>query len=169
MNPEHATFLAHLDTPAFQAGSDRGRWGLYTARDAIVWPHVVIWLPADVQVMPSCRVHLRFALHGYPLKAPTACPWDVEADVALPVERWPKGRTQVNAIFKPGWKSFALYAPCDRVAMEGHPDWPERYPSLYWQPTFTIVRYLELVHACLNRNQYEHPDDTSPTLVAAVA
>lgn len=169
MNPEHATFLAHIDLPAFQDGTDRGLWGLHTPRDQIVWPHVIFWLPADAKVMPCGKVYLRFDLQGYPLKAPTACPWDVEANGILPEARWPKGRTQVDAIFKPKWKSFALYVACDRVAMEGHPDWPEKYPSLWWQSTFTIVKYLDFIQSCLNRCQYEHPDDTPTALVATAS
>lgn len=167
MNPEQKIFIAHSETAAFQDGCDRGHWGLYTPLGDIVWPYVIFWIPADKCVMPSEKMFLRFNLEGYPLAAPTACPWDVEKNTVLPTESWPKGRAQVAAIFKPTWNSGALYLPCDRVAIPNHTDWPKQYPNLYWQPTYTIVCYLAFVHACLNRNQYEKPNDSPPVVVEA--
>ena len=165
MNPEQTIFIAHSEAAAFQDGCDRGQWGLHTPLGEIVWPHVIFWFPADLSVMPSGKVFLRFNLQGYPLSAPTACPWDVEQNAILATDKWPKGRAQVSAVFKPSWNGGALYAPCDRVAIPNHTEWPKQYPSLFWQQTFTIVTYLNFIHACLNRTQYEKTDNTPPAVV----
>ena len=171
MKPEHIIFLAHLESAAFQEGVDKGRWGMCVPPESIAWPHVIIWVSADTQVMAGGRVNLRFDLEGYPLKAPTACPWDLEKGAALDPEKWPRGRPQVEGVFKPGWNQTALYLPCDRKATDGgsHAGWASTIPSLWWKPDFTVVKYLDFVHGCLNRQQYENPQYSAPALVAAAA
>jgi len=148
--PDECLFRLHLEQPSFQLGAALGNWGLNGAADNICWPHVVLWVKTEKRFAPEGRVTLRFTLDGYPQQAPTACPWDVGHDTPLAVEHWPKGEINVSRVFKPSWNSSALYAPCDRIAMNGHDIWRQQHTGWWWQPDFTIVRYLEFVHSCLN-------------------
>ncbi len=64
---------------------------------------------------------------------------------------WPKGPGNISAVFNPNWNGgIALYAPCDRAAMAGHDAWKVKFPGWWWQSDFTIVKYLEFVHKCVN-------------------
>ncbi len=151
MKPNESLLKAHLESAAFLAGVDCGKWGVHSATD-LTFP--VIWVRGDKQVIQAGRVYLRFDTTGYSQQAPTACPWDVTTNAKLAPGLWPKGAS-VASVFNPAWNDNALYAPCDRVAMQGHDDW-KRYPQWWWQPSFTIVLYLEFVHVCLNPADYEN-------------
>lgn len=139
-----------MEEPAFLLGAALGKWGLLESAEKCVWPHVLIWVVSDKKFIANSRIHLRFTLDGYPEQAPTGCPWDVVGSKALAPGEWPKGEVNVSRVFKPSWNATALYAPCDRVAMSGHDPWRQQFPRWWWQPDFTIVRYLEFVHECLN-------------------
>ncbi len=156
MSPDEAIFRAHFASPAFQDGLDRGRWGLYESSET--WPHVILWVPADQAVLAAGRLYLRFDLERYPQQAPTACPWDIEHNTALPRDKWPKHSgsqpNPITQVFGSSWSPVALYAPCDRVAMRGHDVWAQQHPDLWWQPRFSLVVYLDFVHGILNRQKY---------------
>lgn len=155
MSPDEALFRAHLNDAPFQAGVDAERWGLHGEVSQVAWPHPVLWVQADEDLIVSTKVFLRFAVDGYPQSAPTACPWDVDKNCRLDPAAWPKGPGNVTKVFNPGWNNgVALYAPCDRKAMPGHESWKPQFPNTWWQPAFTIVVYLEFVHSCLNRRKY---------------
>jgi hypothetical protein len=152
MKPNESLLNAHLEGAPFLAGVDCGRWGLYAASD-LTFP--VIWVRGDKRVVQAGRVHLRFDTNGYSQQAPTACPWDVTTNGKLPPALWPKGASAAT-VFNPAWKDDALYAPCDRVAMQGHDAWKSLCPQWWWQPSFTIVVCLEFVHVCLNPVDHEN-------------
>src|SRR5579872_77481 len=122
MKPNETMLKAHLEGAPFLDGVDRGKWELMGEPDKIdlTWP--VIWVRADKRLLQVGRVHLRFNTENYPQLAPTACPWDVEKNTPLASALWPKGG-QASEVFNPSWNSAALYAPCDRVAMQGHDQW----------------------------------------------
>ena len=144
----------HLEAASFLAGVDCGKWGVHSSFDEIDLTHPVIWIRSDNRVVPDGRVHLRFDSENYPQQAPTACPWDMKTNAKLASALWPKG-ANVSTVFNPAWKDHALYAPCDRLAMEGHDAWKALSPQWWWQPRFTIVTYLEFVYVCLNPADYE--------------
>ena len=49
----------------------------------------------------------------------------------------------------------AFYHPYDRVAAQGHADWPAKYPHLVWNPaTHTLVDLLSELHALLHCPDY---------------
>ena len=150
MKPSESLLKAHLESAPFLAGVDRRKWGLEAAAD-LTFP--VIWVRADKRLVPVGRVHLRFDTNGYPQQAPTACPWDVTTNARLAPALWPKGDGAAT-VFNPAWNVGALYAPCDRVAMQGHDVWRGLCPQWWWQPTFTILVYLEFVHVRLNPADY---------------
>lgn len=159
MNPEEAIFRRHVAEAPFQSGLDRGQWGFHESLDQMVWPVVTLWVQTDEALVPTTKTYLRFDLSGYPLSAPTSRPWDAEKNQFLPPEKWPRGEGNVSKVFNPGWNSgIALYAPCDRAAMNGHETWRSQFPGVWWEPTLTIVAYLRFIHSVLNRQQYAKAD-----------
>jgi hypothetical protein len=158
MKPDQSLFLAHLEEAPFQSGVDAEKWGLFGASTDIVWPHPIFWAAGDQAIVPQGRVYLRFAVDGYPVSAPTACPWSVETNARLANDLYPKIKGKFNRVFRTDWNGgTALYAPCDRLAMAGHEPWKQLYPYWWWRSDFTIVKYLAFVHLCLNPIRDESP------------
>jgi len=53
------------------------------------------------------------------------------------------------------WKNAeCLYLPCDRMSIEGHPNWQHEHPSRLWNPERGIICYVEQLHDLLNSNDY---------------
>jgi hypothetical protein len=155
VSPDEALFHAQLEDAPFQAGVDAAKWGLHGEVANIAWPHPVFWVQSDEDLVAFGKVFLRFTADGYPQAAPTACPWDMEKNCRLDPALWPKGPGNVIRIFNPGWNNgVALYVPCDRMAMLGHESWKSQFPNVWWQPSCTIVVYLDFVHSYLNRRKY---------------
>lgn len=151
MGLDERVFRAHLQAGPFQSGVDRGRWRLLS----IDWPYAVIAVAAAPRQDAPEEYALRFHLAGYPQAAPTAGPWDSEANGPLPAARWPQGRSRVPFAFRPGWQGgTALYLPCDRVSIQGHDAWRTQHPHMVWRPTGDITQYLEIVHELLTSNDY---------------
>ena len=155
MTPDESIFRLHTASAEFRQGIDEGMWDIVENKVQMQGPFVIIWIAARQK--PGCpdKYFFRFNLQNYPSVAPTACPWDVDTDQRLPDEKWPKGGPQVSTVFNPNWNKNALYAPCDRVAMEGHREvWEKQFPDYWWQPHFTIVKYLNFVYRRLNSSDY---------------
>lgn len=155
MKAEEALFRSHLDGTPFRSGSDRGRWGNPGDEPYVDWPHCVLWVESDIRFVASGRLALRFNLEGYSAQAPNAVPWDAEKGEPLAPADWPKGPGNVSSVFKPGWNVGALYAPCDRVAMQGHEPWKATLGQWWWTSDSDITLYLEFVHRCLNPLDHE--------------
>lgn len=147
MRPDEKTFDAHIKAGSFLAGAARVKWCLIS----IDWPIAYISITAK----EGRKYCLRFDCNNYAASLPTARPWDIENNGPLPLDKWPKGTGRVTAVFNHGWKGgTALYLPCDRVAIEGHPNWVSQYPSMTWNPEKGIVQYLEIVYELLNSRDY---------------
>ncbi|HWX20151.1 MAG TPA: hypothetical protein VN578_09640 [Candidatus Binatia bacterium] len=155
MKPNESLLKAHMEGAPFLAGADAGKWGLHGTLETVDLSHPVFWVRGDKRFVPDERVYLRFDTTGYSQEAPTAGPWDAAGNCRLPVPRWPRG-DGISVVFNPAWKQDALYSPCDRMAMQGHDTWRGMCPQWWWQPTFTIVRYLEFVYACVNPAEHEN-------------
>ncbi len=140
---------ADLEGAEFAAGADRGYWQLISLQ----WPHAVIAVAAASRTGGPQRYVLRFDFSGYP-EAPTAQLWDVDTSSQLAVSAWPGGGPRIIAAFNPSWKVDALYIPVDRVALEGHPAWLERYSCHVWDAAGDLTQYLRLVHGLLNDASY---------------
>jgi hypothetical protein len=135
----------HLASARFRAGELRGRWRLLE----FVWPHVFV----DLVARDRRRFALRFECSGYPDQPPTAMPWDRLIGKMLSPVHWPRGG-RVSQVFNPGWKNgSALYLPCDRESIAGHPNWYSEYPSLIWKPARGLAQYLEAVHEILQSHE----------------
>lgn len=163
MTPDEVMFRQHLTEVKYLSGVDDGRWGLYGGLESIVWPSVILWVKAHPKVARDGRVYLKFTLDGYPERAPTAVPWDIEQNTRLPFDRWPIGPGSVSKIFRRGdWEGGrALYAPCDRVGISSHPDWRNAHGQWCWTPSKTITMYLEFVHMHLNPVLYDEAADNN--------
>jgi hypothetical protein len=154
MNPSMAMLIMHLQEAGFQQGMDEGMWGIQNdvGMELPNWPYVFIWIAARDK--PGCpnKYYFRFDMTGYPA-APTALPWNMERNERLENDKWPKGKgVIVSSVFNPGWPS--LYAPCDRLAMQGHPDWQKEFPDYWWKEGSRIEKYLSFIHTRLQSNDY---------------
>lgn len=155
MRPDAALFHQHIIDTGFQAGVDRGDWGLHDdSSDYTAWPVVFFWVRAASKPGKPGRYFFRFELSGYPGSAPTARPWDIVRSTPLDVNQWPRGNKLVSFTFNFGWNTTALYAPCDRIAMIGHDAWRTQFPDLWWQSSFKITIYLAFLHRLLNSSDY---------------
>jgi hypothetical protein len=151
LRPDERALRADLAAGAFQLGMHLGHWRLGT----IDWPLVHFAISAAPRDGSPDEFWFRFDCTGYSLDAPTARPWDNEANQPLPFNRWPGGASRVPAVFRPGWKDgTCLYLPCDRVSAAGHNNWPAEHPSLQWTSSRGIVLYLNALHSLLNSSDY---------------
>ena len=146
--PDERAFEADVAKPAFRLGQAEGRWRLLKT----TWPFVFI----NVTAKDGRAFTLRFNCAGYPQTPPTAGPWDIDRNAVLDFNRWPQGLSgRVKAVFRPDWKNgAALYLPCDRESIAGHPNWRTEMPSKIWRPADGILQYLELVHELLQSRDY---------------
>lgn len=148
--PDRRALEAHLHSARFEAGVDRGRWRLLS----IDWPVVLVEVSAAEREGGPTAFALRCDLSGYPTAAPTATPWDADQGVILPADRRPKG-DRVGMVFRADWNGgTALYAPFDRVALEGHGGWANDHPRHYWDGTRDFTWFLERVFDLLNNDDY---------------
>lgn len=135
----------HLVSARFLSGAAGGRWKLVE----LMWPNLFV----EVVARDARRFVLRFECSGYPDHPPTATPWDRLRGQMLPPPHWPRGG-RVSQVFNPGWKNgTALYLPCDREGIAGHPNWLTEYPWLIWKPARGLVQYLEAVHEILQSHE----------------
>jgi hypothetical protein len=147
MTPDRAMFERDLAAAPFLEGVARKRWALVT----VSWPFALFAITArDGEIF-----HLRMNLEGYPAALPTGGLWDPATDAILGADRWPKGDAVFNSVFRRDWQgATTLYFPLDRVALNGHHDWPANYPHLRWQPEKGFVQYLGETHRLLNSRGY---------------
>ena len=142
---------ADLLKPAYRAGELNGRWHLLS----LSWPCATFDVAAAPRPGSPPGYAFRFDLTGYPTTAPTAQPWDAEADAPLPERRWPTGTGVFASVFRPQWMAGrCLYLPCDRLSANGHHDWRHQHPDRQWDSARGVVHYLEQVHALLTEGGY---------------
>lgn len=146
-------FHDHVERPDFQLGVLTSRWRVLR----------VAWSVSDIAVIARDGTNwgFRFQLDGYPAALPNARPCDVTTGQPLSPELWPKGVGRVAAVFAPHWNSAALYLPCERFALPGHPQWTDTHPELLWRPAKGIIHYLEIIHELLASSSYHPPVRTA--------
>jgi hypothetical protein len=148
--PDRLAVEADLKSVRFRLGSEAGRWRLIE----LAWPHALIAVSAAPREGAPGEFVLRLELSGFPQSAPTACVWDRETGAVLAAEFRPKG-PRANQVFSSLSEGQALYAPWDRVAIEGHaPEWAGRWPRLMWHPERDLAFFLKNVHDVLNGDDY---------------
>jgi hypothetical protein len=149
--PDERAVREHLRAARFQAGVDARYWRLVAE---VAWPHALIAVSAAARPGAPSEFLLFFELNGYPLSAPTAGPWDADTNALLDAARRPKGE-RAGHVFRADWENGrALYAPWDRVALEGHPGWAAQYPRFAWNAKRDLAFYLENVHEILTDGDY---------------
>ena len=146
---EHAVRVA-LESAAFRSGVDDGRWRLVS----LDWPIGMFAVSAAPRDNSPMEYALRIDLAGYPQQAPTAEPWNLDHDRRLADSERPKGERAAK-VFRVDWEQGrALYAPWDRVALGGHPNWLSEHPAYVWHSGRDVVFLLRCVHDLLNDDEY---------------
>lgn len=151
---------SHLNGARFRAGEDAGRWGLPdgASRDEFPkWPKVILWVKARPRKDAPERFFFSFDFTNYPTDAQTGQLIDPASGALLPEAKRPKGSDRVLMVFRTNWKDgTALYHPYDRVAIEGHNEWPRTHPHLIWTPKHTVCDLLVELHGLLDSEEYTH-------------
>lgn len=158
--PDQRLFDADVAGAEFRIGLMNGWWGLADGESLpaeLKWPHALLWIAAPSRENAPSRYHLRLDLAGYRAASPTGAFWDVENQVRLPLEKWPKGKvgTRFAKVFRTDWENgVAFYHPYDRFAAGSHGEWPKAQPHLVWTGNHTIVDYLAEFHTLLQCGDY---------------
>jgi hypothetical protein len=151
MSPDERVFRSHLERVDFRVGVERKRWRFVE----IAWPWVIIGVTAAERASGPDEFMLRFELSNYPTAGPTAGLWDPIEKAYLTADRRPKGRRQ-TLVFRADWEGGeALYHPCDRRAVTGHPAWVGESPAAAWGASSDITHYLKQVSELLMAEDYE--------------
>ncbi len=159
-SPDKRLFEADIGSAAFRSGVVNGWWGLSEERillAEITWPQKILWIAAAVREGAPDHFHVSLDLSGYRASAPTGTFWDPATKSMLAVSQRPKGTagSRFAKVFRTDWMDGrAFYHPYDRVAADGHQNWPQRYPYRVWNSDHTIVDYLAEFHALLNSGDY---------------
>ena len=151
MSPDERAFRVDLHAEPFSAGITAGWWRL---AEEIDWPGAVVAITATPRTGAPNEYFFRFDLTGYPNPGPTAQVWNPDQKrLATEAER-PKV-SYAPSPFRTNWnEGTALYIPCDREALSGHPDWLRDHPENLWNPEVGISLYLRYVHGRLNEKAY---------------
>ena len=149
--PDHRALETDVAKAACRLAELEGWWRLVR----MGWPYAYF----AVTARDGREYTLRLECSGYPQAPPTGGPWDLGRDAILEFESWPQGNGgRVSDVFRTGWKKgTAVYLPCDRVSIAGHPNWCTEMPSKVWRPADGIAQYLEQVHELLNCGDYRTP------------
>ena len=151
MSPDERVLRQHVASARFQEGVDRGRWQIV---GDIAWPVVMIALTAGPRDSAPSEYVLRFDLAGYPESAPTATPWNPTTGDVLELALRPRGE-RVGHVFRADWEDGrALYAPFDRVALNGHSGWKSHHPRRVWDSSKDLAWLLQILHEMLNNDDY---------------
>jgi hypothetical protein len=139
-SPDESRFLADLEVAEFQVGVEAGMWDLAN----VTWPYAVFRITAGDGRQLAMRLHLE----DYPTVAPAGRPWDADANVVLPIPRWPVGGS-ADATFRRDWSPAnqdAPYLATDRLGLTTHPSWVTDIPERAWNPSRTVAFYLAEIH-----------------------
>jgi len=150
--PDERTVREHLRGGRFQSGVAAGHWRLICVK----WPVAMVAISAAARGDSPAEFVLRFDLSGYPHTAPTGGLWDAATDASLPAGCRPKGERAAQLFRTDGWLggASAMYAPWDRMGLQAHPDWAQRYPHDAWNPARDLSFVLSKVHEVLNADDY---------------
>lgn len=150
MAPDEKAFRANTSTGRFSAGVDANEWRLVS----IDWPHATIAIAAVPREGAPSEYCFRFELSGYPNTAATAQVWNADEGRIATADERPKVAYSPSP-FRCDWlDGTALYIPCDRLAVQGHSDWPAQHAGELWDPAKGISQYLLYVHRLLHDDAY---------------
>ena len=140
-DPIQIRFERDLRSAGVETGVDAGQWRVI----AFTWPTLTV----AISLGNDIEVGMQLDVEDYPVEAPAGRAWDLEADTPLPSAQWPMTGGALEVFRTEGWNDAHLGAPylgCDRRALKGHPNWPIEHPDRCWNPTRTIVFYLQELH-----------------------
>lgn len=154
--PDKRCFQRHIQNGRFRLGVEDNKWRLISS-NLSGWPKVVIMVRATFLDNAPAEYAFRFDLDQYPNQAPTAQPWDSDSNSPLPPDKWPRGKpnSRVAQVFRPEWNQTALYLPCDRLAIQGHPDWLNVHRRYLWSGDKDISFFLNILHELLTSSNYQ--------------
>jgi hypothetical protein len=152
MAPDERAVHEHLRGGRFQSGVAAGHWRLISVN----WPMVTVAVPAAERANSPGEFVLRFELSGYPHTAPTGGLWDLSTDTSLLADRRPKGERAAPLFRTDGWAggATAMYAPWDRMGIQAHSEWAQKYPHDAWNPTRDLSFILSKIYEVLNADDY---------------
>jgi hypothetical protein len=151
MSPDERAIRQHLDSARFQAGVAAGTWHLVSVK----WPIVMVGIAAAPRDGAPEEFALRLDVAGYPHSAPTGTVWDPDANAILAPDRRPRGDRASQIFRRDGWEQGrAMYAPWDRVALQGHPGWAQQYPHSVWNAQRDLTFVLANVSEVMNADDY---------------
>lgn len=150
---------ADLQKADFLMGVAAGRWALEQPVAEAAWPIVYTRIPAAPRASGPDSWLVRWDVDGYGAKSPTGGFWDVAANGCVEPQKWPKGRdgSPVAGVFKvAGWAApgRGFYHPYDRLAREGHHEWPANNPQYVWTEQNTLTDFVALVQRWVNCGDY---------------
>lgn len=152
MGPDERTLREHLRGGRFRSGAAAGHWRLILLN----WPVAMVAVSAAERAISPAEFVLRFELGGYPHTTPTGGLWDLDTDTSLPADRRPKGDRAAQLFRTDGWTggATAMYAPWDRLGLQAHPDWAQKYPHDAWNSTRDLSFILTKIYEVLNADDY---------------
>lgn len=150
--PDERALREHLRGGRFLSGAAEGRWRLIS----VDWPIAIVAVSAAPRPSSPKEFVLRFEVGGYPNTTPTGGIWDLAANTSLPADRRPKGERAAQLFRSDGWVggATAMYAPWDRMGLQGHADWAQKHPHDAWNPQRDLSFILAKVHEVLNADDY---------------
>ncbi|MHB8270247.1 DUF7665 family protein [Bradyrhizobium sp.] len=158
--PDQRLFEADLSSVEYRDGVAKGLWAL-AETDALpngaAWPNVYFWMAAARRTDAPDRYYVASNLSGYRSVPPTGTFWDPIRKAALELGKRPKGKpgSRFAMVFRTDWENGrAFYHPYDRLAAQGHGEWPKEQPHLIWTSSHTIVDYLEEFQSLLTCGDY---------------
>jgi len=157
--PDQRLFEADLLSAEFRNGVMKGWWDM-PEKDMVpadlAWPQTILWIAAAARQNAPDRFYISLDVAGYRSVPPTGTFWDPSTKAALEIGKRPKGKSgsRFAKVFRTDWNNAAFYHPYDRVAAQGHAEWPTQQPHLIWTSEHTIVDYLTEFHFLLQSGDY---------------
>jgi hypothetical protein len=158
--PDQRLFEADMQSAPYRIGAMKGRWA-QAEPEAVpadaAWPQAFFWMAAAPRAGAPDRFYVALDMTGYRSVQPTGSFWNPVTKAALEFGRRPKGKpgSRFAMVFRTDWENGrAFYHPFDRLAAQGHPDWPAAQPHLLWTSSRTIVDYLEEFQSLLMTEDY---------------
>lgn len=157
--PDQRLFDEDLLSAEFRSGAAKGQWGVpgpEVMPESLSWPNRVLWLAAAPRDRAPDHFYIWLDLAGYRSISPTGTFWDASTKCVLEISKRPKGKpgSRFAMVFRTDWNNSAFYHPYDRLAAQGHTEWPAQQPHLVWTCNHTIVDYLEEFYSLLNSGDY---------------
>ena len=144
--PDQAALRRAIESADFVRGAALRQWR-HIRTD---WPHAYF----SVTAADGQEFVFRCECANFP-DTPSVGLWDLETNASLEAAKRPRGVGDVAMVFRCDWENGRyLYHPHDRVAANGHSDWPQKYPALTWKREKGIAQLLLEMHNLLHGDEY---------------